>query len=215
MGVVALGDSLVDADQSWAYWLSRAMGLPLRRVSAGGSLSRDVLRQLPELRGGRYDVACLTVGTNDILLDWDRDAFADNLATIVGAAKASADRVVAPTISLGLASFPGTGAEFRRRVVQANSVIHDSGVLVVSGSDLRGPRTMSADRIHPTATGQLVLADRAAELFGVSPLPSSLDEGARRLAWRDYYAVGARQVPRRVLKRALGRPLYRAPEADG
>jgi hypothetical protein len=210
MGVVAVGDSLVNADESWAYWLSRAMGQPLHRVSVDGSLSRDVLDQLPQLRGHQYAVACLTVGTNDILFGWDADAFADNVATIVAAAAETAERVVTPTISLGLAAFPGSGSEFRRRVRQANAVLTESAALVFSGSDLRGPRLMSADRIHPTAVGQLVLADRAAELLGVTPVPSSGDHDTRASGWSSYYRVAAGQVPRRIIKRALGRPMYRA-----
>jgi hypothetical protein len=212
MEVVALGDSLVDAERSWAYWLSRAMGRPLRRVSAGGSLSCDVLRQLPLLRGRQYAVACLTVGTNDILFDWDPDAFAVNLATIVRETAAVADRVVVPTISLGLAWFPGSGSRIRRRVVQANALIAGLDAVVITGSDLRGPRTLSPDRIHPTVTGQLLLADRAAERLGVTPLPSTLDEGRRTTGWPDYYRVGAGQLPRRVVKRALGRAFYRPPD---
>jgi hypothetical protein len=210
MGVVAVGDSLVNADESWAYWLSRAMGQPLHRVSVDGSLSRDVLDQLPQLRGHQYSVACLTVGTNDILFDWDADAFADNVATIVAAAAETADRVVTPTVSLGLAAFLGSGSEFRRRVRQGNSVLTGSGALVFSGSDLRGPRLMSADRIHPTVLGQLVLADRAAGLLGVTPVPSSGGHATRAAGWSAYYRVAAGQVPRRIVKRALGRPMYRA-----
>jgi hypothetical protein len=211
MGVVAVGDSLVNADRSWAYWLSRAMGEQLHRVSIDGSLSRDVLDQLPQLGAHQYVVACLTVGTNDILFDWDADAFADNVSTIVAAAAETAERVVTPTISLGLAAFPGSGSEFRRRVRQANVILGESGALVFSGSDVRGPRLMSADRIHPTVAGQLVLADRAAELLGVTPVPSSGDHDTGAAGWSAYYRVAAGQVPRRIVKRALGRPTYQAP----
>lgn len=211
MGIVALGDSMLVDDQSWGYWLNRAMGLPLRTVAVGGARSDDVVQQLPSLGDERYDVACLSVGTNDILFDWDVERFTDNLAAIVSAAGESAERVVTSTISLGLASFPGSASEFGRRVRQANSVLSESGALVISGSDLRGPRLMGADRVHPTAAGQLVLADRAAQLLDVHPPPSSLTDRTRvRGRWM-YYRVTAGQVPRRIVKRALGRPMYRAP----
>ena len=176
MGIVAMGDSIVAADDSWAYWLSRAMELPLRNVAAGGSLSDDVVGQLPRLAGRKYAVACLSVGTNDILFDWDAVRFSRNVATIVAAVEGSADKLVVPTISLGLAGFPGTGADFRQRAGQANSILERSGAVVFSGSDLQGPRTMSPDRIHPTVAGQLILADRAAKALGVAPLPSDLAE---------------------------------------
>ena len=209
MGIVALGDSLLDTDRSWGYWLSRAMGLPLRSVAAGGVRSNDVLRQLASLDDERYDVACLSVGINDILFDWDADRFAGNVAAIVGVAAEVAERVVTPTITLGLASFPGSAAEFRRRVRDANSVLSDSGALVFSGSDLRGPRFLDADRVHPTAAGQLVLADRAAQMLDVTPAPSSLADRPRVRGRSKYFRVTAEQVPRRIAKRALGRPMYR------
>ena len=155
MGIVAIGDSLINADRSWAYWLGLALGQPLHRVSVDGSLSRDVVDQLPPLAGQRYAVACLSVGGNDVMFGWDADEFADNLATIVAAATASAERVVVQTISLGLASFPGSAAAFRRDARQANSIIRECGALVLAGDDLRGPRHLGADRIHPTLAGQL------------------------------------------------------------
>lgn len=122
-------------------------------------------------------MACLSVGTNDILFDWGAERFADNVATIVATVEVYAEKVVAPTIALALAGFPGTGTGFRRRARQANAVFERSGALVFSGSDLRGPRTMSPDRIHPTPAGQLILADRAAKVLGVVPAPSTVAEG--------------------------------------
>ncbi len=176
-----------------------------------GSLSRDVLDQLPRLAGQQYVVACVTVGTNDILFDWDADEFAGNLATIVAAASASADRVVVPTISLGLAAFPGSAADFRRRAREANALIGGCGALVLDAEDLRGPRHLGADRIHPTLAGQLVLADRAAAVL------ESRRRRRRSRALHDgpleevapigpNYARDPRdQVPRRMAKRLLGR----------
>lgn len=209
MGIVAVGDSLVNADLSWAHWLGRAMEGPLDRVSVDGARSAGVREQVRLLSGRQYAVACLTVGTNDILFDWHVETFADNVAAVVGAVGESAERVVVPTISLALASFPGSGAAFRRRARQANEVLSESGALVVVGDDLRGPRLMGPDRIHPTLVGQLVLADRAAELLGVAPSPSSLAARDRAPGWSSYYRVTAGQVPRRMVKRALGRPMYR------
>ncbi len=76
MGIVAVGDSIVAAEESWATWLSRAMGQPLRNLAVGGSLSDDVVGQVVALAEGEYAVACLSVGTNDILFDWDAERFA-------------------------------------------------------------------------------------------------------------------------------------------
>ena len=211
MTLIVLGDSIVHAEDSWAAWLARSMGEPLRRLSANGARSDDVLEQLQGLAGERHATACLSVGTNDVLFDWDAAGFADRLGRIVEAVGASADRVVVPTISLSLARFPGGGPEFRRRVQEANTALAASGALVIRGDDLSGPRLLQPDRIHPTAEGQLLLADRAATALGVNPRPSSLAEapvGSDRWA---YHRVAAGQAPRRALKRLLGRPTYRDP----
>ena len=211
MRLAAVGDSLVHAEESWPAWLARAMGHDLHRASANGARSDDVLEQLPALSGERYAAACLSVGTNDILFDWDADAFGERLARIVAALRECADHVVTATVSLSLARFPGGGPEFRKRVGEANAALCASGVLVVPGDDLHGPRLLQADRIHPTVEGQLLLADRAAAALGVSPAPSSLagpHGGADRWA---YHRVAAGQAPRRALKRVLRRPVYRDP----
>lgn len=93
--LAAVGDSIVRAEDSWAEWLARVIGLPLRRLPANGARSDDVVEQLPPRAGERYAVVCLTVGTNDVLCDWDAEAFADRLGLIVSAVAESADRVAA------------------------------------------------------------------------------------------------------------------------
>ena len=209
--LLAVGDSIVHAEDSWAAWLASAMDLPLRRVSANGARSADVLEQLPSLAGERYAVACLSVGTNDVLFDWDADAFAERLELIVSAAAESAERVVAPTITHALAGFPGGGSGFRRRVEEANAALAACGALVIAGDDLRGPRLLQPDRIHPTVEGQLLLADRAAAALGVTTAPSSLADAPVGAARWAYHRVAAGQAPRRLAKRALRRPAYRDP----
>jgi len=212
--LVAVGDSIVHADDSWPAWLARAIGAPLRRVSANGARADDVLEQLPELTGGRYAVACLSVGTNDVLFDWDAAVFARRLAEVAAALLASADSVVVPTVSRSLGRFPGGGEELGRRVAEVNGVLRASGLTVISGEDLRGPRLHQADRIHPTLEGQLLLADRAAAALGVTPVPSSLAAAPPGAGRWEYHRVAAGQAPRRVVKRVLGRPMYRDPR-DG
>ena len=150
MGIVAMGDSIVAADDSWAYWLSRAMGLPLRNLAVGGSRSDDVVGQLarsprrstpwPACRWAPT-TSCSTGTPSGSRTTWRRSWRQPRRAP---------SRWWCRRSRLGLAGFPGTGAEFRRRAEQANSILERSGALVFSGSDLRGPRTMSPDRIHPT-----------------------------------------------------------------
>lgn len=207
-GIVALGDSIIDADDSWAHWLSLATGQPLTRLSVGGSCSPDVLQQLPGLAGHRYDIACLTVGTNDVIRAWDADRFAADLAVIVGTAAEHADRVVIQTIPLGVRHFPGESPMIRRRVERANAIIRATGALVVVGEDLRAPETLCSDRIHPTTLGQLVLADRAAELLGVDGRPSSFHDGARDFSRRAYLRDTWELTAKGIVKRGLGARAY-------
>ncbi|MCW2766111.1 MAG: hypothetical protein JWO11_2070 [Nocardioides sp.] len=203
-GIVTLGDSIIAADDSWARWLSLATGQPLRRLAVGGAQSPDVLEQLPGLNGHRYDIACLTVGTNDVLFAWDPERFAADLAVIVGTAHERAGRVVTQSIPLGLHHFPGDGNAIRRRVEQANAILGASGDLVVVGEDLRAPLTLKSDRIHPTTRGQLLLADRAADLLAVEPRPSSFHDGtsdfSRGAYLRDTWELTAKGIARRALR---------------
>jgi lysophospholipase L1-like esterase len=207
--VLAVGDSLVHAEDSWAAWLARAMDGSLRRVSANGARSADVLEQPAAVAGERYAVACLSVGGNDVIFDWDAEAFAQRLGRIVADLGAIADRVVAHTLTLSLGRFPGTGPSLRRRVDEANAAITRCGALVIAGDDLTGPRLLQPDRIHPTREGQLLLADRAAVVLGVTPAPSSLAALPVGSAGWAYRRVAAGQAPRRLAKRVLRRPFYR------
>lgn len=209
MTVLAVGDSIVHAEDSWAAWLARAMDLPLRRISANGARSGDVLEQVSSLGDERYAVACLSVGTNDVLFDWDPAVFRQRLLTLVAAADGAGERVVVPTISRGLGRFPGSGPSLSRRVAQANAAITACGAVVIAGADLVGPRWQQADRVHPTRAGQLRLADRAAAALGVEPAPSTLLSDRMVLDRRLYYRVAAGQAPRRIAKRLLRRPFYR------
>jgi lysophospholipase L1-like esterase len=212
--LVAVGDSIVHAEDSWGAWLARAMGADLRRVSANGARTEDVLEQLPLVAGERYAVACLSIGTNDVLFDWDAEVYAERLGRIVAALGEAAEQVVAATVSLSLAGFPGGGSGIRRRAVEANAAIAASGATVIAGDDLHGPKLLQADRIHPTQQGQLLLADRAATALGVVPLPSTLAQPSAGADRWTYHRVAAGQAPRQAVKRALRRPMYRDPRGD-
>lgn len=214
MTLVAVGDSNIHAEDSWAAWLARAMGEDLRRVSANGSRSDDALEQVSTLTAERYAVACLSIGGNDALFDWNAEVYAERLVRILDALRAVADQVLAATVTRSFAGFPGAGPGVRRRVEELNALITASGVTVVAGDDLRGPRLLQADRVHYTLEGQLLLADRAAAALGVTPPPSTLaDPGQVAVRWA-FHRVAARQAPRQAVKRALRRPIYEDPRDD-
>ncbi|MGN6200488.1 SGNH/GDSL hydrolase family protein [Humibacter sp.] len=210
--IIALGDSIINADESWGHWLSLATGWELTRRSVGGATSRHVLDQLDVLNG-RYDLGLLTVGTNDVLFDWHPEQFAGNLSRIIGALDDVCDRVIVQTLPLGLAHFPLSGSGVRRRVEHANRLIRDAGsghgAIVVDGSALHGRRLLSVDRVHPTVEGQLVLADAAAQQLGIGTRPSALDCGFRSFSPTRYAGETTVRTVRALVKRVIR---YQPPE---
>jgi len=181
LGVLALGDSITNgggelqwgvALQSWALWTARALGLPYSPFPTDGAVARDVVGvQLPALgrRSARpeahYDLACLYIGANDVrALDWAVAAFERDLDAAHGALGARAHRRLAVTIPLDLGR-PRAGA----RVEEANAAIRRvagrHGALVLELCGMRGRRVLMADHVHPTAFGQLAIAERALDVL--------------------------------------------------
>jgi lysophospholipase L1-like esterase len=189
LGVLAFGDSITNgggelqwgvALHSWALWLARGLGLPYTPHAADGACVGDVLAsQISAVGDGRYDLGCLYVGVNDVrALDWDRAGFERAHAEALGFLAARCDRVLTATVPLDLGR-PRAGA----RVPEANAAIEASarraGALVL---DLRGfgaRNLLMPDHVHPTAFGQIAIAERALDLVAADGMavrvrPSSL-----------------------------------------
>jgi lysophospholipase L1-like esterase len=181
LGVLALGDSITHgggelqwgvALQSWALWTARGLGLPYSPFATDGATVRDVVGvQLPALerRSARpeahYDLACLYIGANDVrALHWAADAFERDLDAAHRALAARAQRRLAVTIPLDLGR-PRAG----RNVEEANAAIQRvaarHGALVLDLRGMRGRRVLMADHVHPTAFGQLAIAERALDVL--------------------------------------------------
>lgn len=181
LGVLALGDSITNgggelqwgvALQSWALWAARGVGLPYSPFATDGATVRDVVGgQLPALQRwsarpeAHYDVACLYIGVNDVrAVDWTADDFERDLDAAHGALAARATRRLAVTIPLDLGR-PRAG----RKVEEANAAIERvadrHGALVLDLRGMRGRRVLMADHVHPTAFGQLAMAERALEVL--------------------------------------------------
>lgn len=173
LGVVALGDSITNgggelqhgvALQSWALWTARGLGLPYTGVAADGARAADVVRhQLPAIEaqaGGRWDVGCLYVGVNDVrALDFDAARFARDHATALEFLSARCGRVLTATFPLDLGRPRAGWIAEGNAAVERNA--RAAGALVL---DLRGfgaRNLVMADHVHPTAFGQLALAERA------------------------------------------------------
>jgi lysophospholipase L1-like esterase len=215
LGLVALGDSITYGEggivlgvdgRSWALWLAQALELPYTNVATCGAMSSDVVRdQLPRVRAD-YDLACVYVGVNDLRsAAFDPAAFERDVRAILAAVGERAERVLVCTIPLDLGR-PPAGV----KVAGANAIIRaaaaDHAAIVTPLDDLRGWRFMLPDAVHPTALGQLEIADRAARVLGAPRLPSTLVEidesrlGLARFA-RGYTGDIARDLWRRARER--------------
>lgn len=188
LGVLAFGDSITNgggelqwgvALQSWALWTARGLGLAFTSFAVDGARVEDVVeRQLPAARewsadpDARYDLGALHIGANDVrALDWDADAFAAPLATVVDHLAERCDRVVLLTIPLDL----GRPRPDRARIDFANAAIEREAARVdatlVDLRGFRGRRILMADHVHPTAFGQIAIAERALDSLSAAGMP--------------------------------------------
>jgi lysophospholipase L1-like esterase len=184
-GLVALGDSITNGHgepalgvhpQSWAQWLAEALELPFTKLAADGALAADVLReQVPRLRGP-YDVGCVYAGVNDVRAPgFDDAAYERDLGAIAGAVAQASERLVLCTLPHDLGR-PRAAPKPRAASAVVRRVAAGLGAVVVELDDLAGAPWLLPDAVHPTALGQLEIADRAARALGAPRLPSATVE---------------------------------------
>ena len=191
LGVLAFGDSITNAGgdlqwgvalQSWALWTARGLGLPYSGYAVDGATVQDVVAfQLPAFLArsahpdAAYDVGCLYIGANDARgLDWDAQAFAAGVEAALSFLAARCTRTVALTLPLRL-GIPPAGP----KVPEANAVIQAAaerhGALLVDLRDFGARNHVMADRVHPTAFGQIAIARRALAVLAADGLPTRVD----------------------------------------
>jgi lysophospholipase L1-like esterase len=218
-GLVALGDSITNGHgepalgvhaQSWAQWLAEALDLPFTNLAADGALTADVLReQVPRLRGP-YDVGCVYAGVNDVRTPaFDAAAYERDLSAIAAAVAHSSERLVLCTIPGDLGR-PRAAPKPRQASAIVRRVAAVHGATVVALDDLAGAPWLLPDAVHPTAVGQLEIADRAARALAAPRLPSASVEvhDSRRARARFAARFGvmlAADVRRRVVERVRPR----------
>jgi lysophospholipase L1-like esterase len=244
LGVLAFGDSITHgggelqwgvALQSWALWVARALGVPYSAYAVDGANLAGVLaEQVPAFRrravspDGPYDVGCLYIGTNDVRgLDWDPAAYEEGLRAALRFLAPRCGRVLTATIPVDLGR-PPAGA----KVQVANAIVEraarETGALVVDLRGFRGRRVLMADHVHPTAFGQIAIAERALALLaadGLAPrvAPSELiayeTTRSKRLRGDLTYAYRHAKVSAHaallMLSLRLGRRLPRAASGAG
>jgi lysophospholipase L1-like esterase len=190
LGVLAFGDSITNgggelqwgvALQSWALWVARGLGLPYTPHAQDGATVQDVLEtQIPRARTDtRYDIGCLYVGANDVRLPtWDRAAFERDHRTALGFLAERCDRVLTATVPLDLGRpRAGVAAQEANAAIEASAAA--TGALVLDLRDFGARNLVMPDHVHPTAFGQIAIAERALDLLtkhGLEPRtrPSSL-----------------------------------------
>jgi len=214
-GLVALGDSITNGHgepalgvhpQSWAQWLAEALELPFTKLAVDGAMTADVLRdQVPRL-DGPYDVGCVYAGVNDVRAPgFDGTAYERDLCAIAGAVGAQSERLVMCTLPEDLGR-PRAAPKPREASAVVRRVALELAATVVALDDLAGTPWLLPDAVHPTAVGQLEIADRAARALGAPRLPSATVEmhDSRRARGRFAARQGvllAGDVRRRVVER--------------
>jgi lysophospholipase L1-like esterase len=195
LGVLAFGDSITNgggelqwgvALQSWALWTARALGLPYTGYAVDGARLGDVLtKQIPAFQrraahsDGRYDLGCLYIGVNDVRgLDWDAAAFTPQFETALRYLRERCDRVITMTAPLGL-GLPPAGPKVRDLNAGVRDAAERVGALVVDLSAFGARNHVMVDRVHPTAFGQIAIAERVLDVLAADGLaatvaPSSL-----------------------------------------
>ncbi len=213
LGLVALGDSITLGEGSmalgvtplsWAQWLARALDLPYSCYASNGAVAADVLHeQLPRARH-EYDVAALYAGVNDVRSPaFDAAAYERDLDAIAAGLAARAGRLLMLTLPEDLgrptcAPKPVTANAAVRRVAARH------GAVLADLADLAGWTLVLPDAVHPTALGQLEIADRAARALGAAQLPSAL-VAERRAGAARYAPAHARALARDLARRARER----------
>jgi lysophospholipase L1-like esterase len=197
-GLVALGDSITNGHgepalgvhpQSWAQWLAEALELPFTKLAADGATTARVLHeQVPRLHGP-YDIGCVYAGVNDVRGPaFDGAAYDRALRAIAAADGRASERMVLCTIPADLgrpraAPKPAAASAIVRRIAD------ETGATVVALDDLAGAPWLLPDAVHPTAVGQLEIADRAARAVGAPRLPSASVEVHRSRRARGRFAA--------------------------
>jgi hypothetical protein len=145
--------------------------------------------QLPAVRDEfRYDLGCLYVGANDVRgLDWDPAAFAADYETALAFLAERCERVLAVLVPEDLGRPRAAGVASANEVIAAVARRHGALLLDLRGFGARN--LVMTDHVHPTAFGQVWIAERALEVLAgdgmeVRVRPSALISPGSRTRWR-------------------------------
>jgi lysophospholipase L1-like esterase len=202
-GVLAFGDSITNgggelqwgvALQSWALWVARALGLPFTSYAFDGARAADVVgTQIPAHRRisarpeARYELGCVYIGVNDVRgFDWDPGAYERDLTTALTYLRQRCDALLSVTIPHDLGR-PPAGSKVR----EANAIVERAAAaqraLIVDLRDFGGHNHLMPDHVHPTAFGQIEIAERALGVLsqtGLTPAVEPKDLISWKVSWK-------------------------------
>jgi len=164
--IVCMGDSL--SAGGYPRVLAGLVSVPVVDKAAGGSMTPDGLRVLPEVLALKPQAVVLELGGNDYVMGKGRRETRDNLETIIRAIRATGAEVFLFEVPRGFVydSFWGIDRQLARR--HDLELIHDGAirqlVLFGPGSPLTScsGRQLSYDGLHPNDAGHAFLAGRVA-----------------------------------------------------
>ncbi len=175
--MLAFGDSITNgggelqwgvALQSWALWIARALGLPFTSYASDGARVVDVVhQQIPAFErrtahpDAGYELGVLYIGVNDVRAPgWDPAAFEADYRIALGFLRERCDRVLTATAPLDLGR-PRAGAKVHALNAVIERVAAELGALVLDLRFFGARNQLMADQVHPTAFGQIAMAERA------------------------------------------------------
>ena len=177
LGVLAFGDSITNgggelqwgvALQSWAQWVARATGLPLTNYATDGAIAADVVQaQIPAflertaIPDAGYHLGAIYIGVNDVrAVDWDVAGYEAAFREALGFLRARCHRLLALTAPADLGR-PPAGAKVGALNAVIRTAAAETAALVVELSDFGARNLVMPDHVHPTAFGQIAIAERA------------------------------------------------------
>jgi hypothetical protein len=125
--------------------------------------------------GARYDLGCLYIGVNDVrAVDWDPGRFAADFRAALEELSARCDRVLTLTAPNDLGR-PRTGSA---KMAQLNAIVASEadalGALILDLRDFGARNHVMTDHVHPTALGQIAIAELALDVLARAGLPSRI-----------------------------------------
>jgi lysophospholipase L1-like esterase len=219
-GVLALGDSITNgggelqwgvALQSWAQHLARGLGLPFTNHAVDGATIETLIAvQLPRHLAttdpdrDAYDVGCLYIGVNDVRRpDFDSSRLEARLDQALAFLDERCARVLVVAAPTRLGRPPSDTTALRAATLR-QAAAH--GALVLDLRDFGARDLVMVDRIHPTAFGQVAIAEQALDV---------LQAAGMRVAQRPRSLIAPAQRSRLQRLRADATVVYRLLKEEG